>query len=138
MLLHEFQYLKLQLYRLALICLLRIEKNNNICTVQSESSTFASLSFDQGFPNNTRLQRHIADCNAIWQYFASIKLLFILSILAHLVSDEKKSHQWSDQKVKMKTSVSLLLWPLSQPLSASKITFSCCVTSSSRGCLEAA
>ena len=26
------------------------EKNNNICTVQSESSTFASLSFDQGLP----------------------------------------------------------------------------------------
>ena len=35
----------------------------------------------------------------------------------------------------MKTSVSLLLWPLSQPLAASKITFSCCVTSS-RGCQE--
>ena len=50
MLLHEFQYLKLQLYRLAIICLLRIEKNNNIRTVQSESSKFASLLFDQ-IPN---------------------------------------------------------------------------------------
>ena len=27
-----------------------IEKNTNILTVQLESSTFASLSFDQGFP----------------------------------------------------------------------------------------
>ena len=57
-----------------------IKKNNNIRTEQSESSTFASLLFDQGFPNNARLQRHLADQNAIWLYFASIQLLFISSI----------------------------------------------------------
>ena len=40
--------------------------------------------FDQGFPNNARLQRHLADRNAIWRYFVSMRLylamLFILSI----------------------------------------------------------
>ena len=55
-----------------------IQKNNNICTVQSESSTFASLLFDQGAQKNARLQCHLADWNAIWQYFASIQLLFII------------------------------------------------------------
>jgi hypothetical protein len=35
----------------------------------------------RGVPKNTWLQRHLADWNAIWQYFASIQLLFILSIL---------------------------------------------------------
>ena len=58
-----------------------IEKNNNIRTVQSESSTFASHSF--GFSKNARLQRHLADLNAIWWYFASIKLLVISSIQVH-------------------------------------------------------
>jgi len=42
-----------------------IEMNNNIRTAQSEPSTFASLLFDQGFPNNSRPQRHLADRNAI-------------------------------------------------------------------------
>ena len=42
------------------------EKNNNIRTVQSESSKFASLSFDQGFPKkhqntapSSRSERHL-------------------------------------------------------------------------------
>ena len=59
---------------------LGIENDNNIRTVQSESSTFVSLSFDQGFPNNARQQHHLADRNAILRYFESIQLLFILSI----------------------------------------------------------
>ena len=42
-----------------------IEMNNNIRTVQSESSTFASLLFDYVFPQNTRPQRTLADWNAI-------------------------------------------------------------------------
>ena len=58
--------------------------NNNIRTVQSESSTFASLSFDQGFPKTAQLQRHLADQNAIWRYFAMIQFLFISSILLEL------------------------------------------------------
>ena len=41
--------------------------NNNIRTVLSESSTFASLSFDQGLPKNARLQHHLANRNAIWR-----------------------------------------------------------------------
>ena len=44
---------------------LLIEKNKNILTVQSESSTFASLSFEQEFQKNSQLQRHLADQNAI-------------------------------------------------------------------------
>ena len=47
-------------------------------------SLWQSLLFDQGFPNNTWLQRHLANRNAIWQYFVSMRLylamLFILSI----------------------------------------------------------
>ena len=42
-----------------------IEKNNNVRTVQSESSTFASLLLDQGFPKIARLQLHLANWNAI-------------------------------------------------------------------------
>ena len=33
---------------------LLIENNNNIRTVQSESSAFSSLLFDQGFPGETQ------------------------------------------------------------------------------------
>ena len=44
-----------------------------------------SLLYDQGFPNNVRLQRLLADWNAIWWYFVSMRLylamLFILSIV---------------------------------------------------------
>ena len=42
-----------------------IEMKNNIRTVQSESSTFASLLFDNVFQKNTRPQRHLAVRNAI-------------------------------------------------------------------------
>ena len=52
--------------------------------MQSESSTFVSLLTNQGFPKNSRLQHHLADWNPIWQYFASIQLLFISSMNANL------------------------------------------------------
>ena len=43
------------------------------------------FSLTKGFPKNSWLQRHLADQNAIWRYFASIRLclalLFIVSII---------------------------------------------------------
>ena len=42
--------------------------NNNIHGL-SPSVGHHSLLFDQGFPNNARIQRHLADWWAIWQYF---------------------------------------------------------------------
>ena len=63
----------------------------------SLSGSHHSLLFDQGFPNNTQLQRHIAGRNAIWRYFVSMRLylvmLFILSITLEYKykSDFKKS-----------------------------------------------
>ena len=57
--------------------------NNNIHGL-SPSVGHHSLLFDQGFPNNARIQHHLADWNAIWQYFVLMRLyqamLFILSI----------------------------------------------------------
>ena len=50
----------------------------------SPSGGHHTLLFDQGFPSNGQLQRHLTDWNAIWQYFVSMRLylamLFILSI----------------------------------------------------------
>ena len=54
--------------------------NNNIPTVQSEPSTFASLLFDYVFSKNSWPQCHLADWNTIWWYFALIRMLFISSI----------------------------------------------------------
>jgi hypothetical protein len=69
------------------ICLLsclpfvsKIGKNNNTCTVQAESSKFASVLFDQEF----QIWLIGTDWNAIWRCFVSIRLylalLFIMSI----------------------------------------------------------
>ena len=50
----------------------------------SPSGSHHSLLFDQGFPNNAQLQLHLADQNAIYQYFVSMRLylamMFILSM----------------------------------------------------------
>ena len=50
----------------------------------SPSGGHHSLLFDQGFPNKVGLQCHLADRNAIWRYFVSMRLylamLFILSM----------------------------------------------------------
>ena len=50
----------------------------------SSSGGHRSILFDQGFQNNAWLQRHLADRNANWQCFVSMRLylnmLFILSI----------------------------------------------------------
>ena len=59
---------------------LSIEKNNNIHTVQSESSTFAWLSFDQAVPKK-KCPTTAPYQNEIWRYFASIQLLFISSMV---------------------------------------------------------
>jgi hypothetical protein len=74
--------------RLTLLTLLEfqahIEMNNNICTVQSEPSTFASLSFDPGGPKkhlttapSCRLERHLTVfcIDPIVVYFVNIDVI---------------------------------------------------------------
>ena len=57
---------------------------NNKLHGLSHSGGHHSLLFDQEFPKNAQLQRHLANRNTIWRYFVSMRfylaMLFILSI----------------------------------------------------------
>ena len=44
-----------------------------------------SLLFDQGFPNNARLQRHLANWNAIWWYFVLMRLYLAMLLILSIV-----------------------------------------------------
>ena len=64
--------------------ILNLAAKKQISWVCLPSGGHHSLLFDQGFPNNSQLQPHLANRNTIWQYFVSMRLylamLFILLI----------------------------------------------------------
>ena len=73
------------LLRLLSLCLhVTIRLLNNKFHWLSPSCGHHSLLFDQRFSNKAQLQRHLANRNAIWRYFVSMRLylamLFILSM----------------------------------------------------------
>ena len=73
-----------RLFTLLKEMLTNVEKTLHSASKQQISCCHQSLLFDQGFPNNARLQHQLADQNTIWRYLVSIRLyltmLFILSL----------------------------------------------------------
>ena len=95
-----------------------IGKNDNTRTVQAESSKFTSVLFDQGFLILIPPRWVGTDWNAIWQYFALIRLLFITSIcwVKGFVSEAEKTMSsmkcFMPQSTQAKTFVDWQVWLL--------------------------